>query len=58
MTGKEMISVRVKPELLTALRLLADERGESLSETLRRGALLVLGHCPTCHRRVEQEDGS
>lgn len=52
---REMASFRLETEIVTALRKLAAERGESLSDVLRRGALLVLGYCPTCQRKMEQE---
>lgn len=56
MTGgeKEMLSVRMPFELGAALRAHAYETGESLSDVLRRAALLVLGRCPTCERNWPQ----
>ena len=54
--AKEMTSFRMEPELVAALRALATERGETLSEVMRKGALLVLGYCPTCHRKIEPEE--
>jgi Ribbon-helix-helix protein, copG family len=54
--AKEMTSVRLDAEILAALRKLAEERGESLSDILRRAALLVLGYCPTCQRKVGAAD--
>ncbi len=48
MANDEMTSFRLPTDLVTALRQRATENGESLSDTLRRGALIVLGICPTC----------
>lgn len=47
---KEVVSARLPPELGAALRAHADAAGESVSDALRRGVLLVLGKCPTCER--------
>ncbi len=47
---KEMFSVRMPPELGAALRAHAEETGESMSDVIRRAALLALGRCPTCER--------
>lgn len=52
--AKEMVSVRMPAELVTALREHAEGGGESLSDVLRRAALMVLGICPTCERPIEQ----
>jgi len=55
-TGKgrgEMTSFRLPGDVVTALRQLADENGESVSDVLRRGAMMVLGICPTCGRKTE-----
>jgi hypothetical protein len=43
-----MTSFRMPPDLLAALRKRAEDSGESLSETMRRAALTLLGTCPTC----------
>ncbi len=51
--SREMASVRLDPEIVAALRRLADEREETLSDVMRRGALL--GYCPTCQRKTEPE---
>lgn len=53
---REMASFRLDAEIVAALRKVAEERGESLSDVLRRGALLVLGYCPTCQRKTEPEE--
>ena len=55
MPAREMASFRLEPDLVAALRKHAEEREESLSDVLRRGALMVLGYCPTCQRKVETE---
>jgi ribbon-helix-helix CopG family protein len=55
MTQREMTSFRLEPEIVAALRKHAEERGESLSDVLRRAALLVLGYCPTCQRKTGTE---
>jgi Ribbon-helix-helix protein, copG family len=47
---KEMVSFRLPADLVKALREHAEGNGENLSDALRRGALLVLGICPTCGR--------
>ena len=48
---KVMTSFRLSPDLVEALRKHAEENGESLSDVLRRAALLVLGICPTCGQK-------
>jgi hypothetical protein len=50
-----MASFRLPADLVTALRQRATEDGESLSDILRRGALMVLGVCPTCGQKAPQE---
>ena len=55
MTGKEMTSFRLDAQIVAALRKHAGERGETLSDVLRHAALLVLGYCPTCRRKMEEE---
>lgn len=50
MTASEMASARLPPDLVAALRVKAEANGESVSDLLRRGALMVLGNCPTCGR--------
>lgn len=57
-TSKDMVSVRMPADLLAAMRRLADDRGESLSDVLRRASLLVLGICPTCERPTGPEEGT
>jgi hypothetical protein len=41
-------SFRLPGDITAALRKMADENGETISDLLRRGALMVLGICPTC----------
>lgn len=48
MADTEMASARLPGDIVTALRKMADESGETMSDLLRRGALMVLGICPTC----------
>ena len=50
-----MTSARLPADILAALRKLADENDETLSDLLRRGALMVLGICPTCGQRAPQK---
>jgi hypothetical protein len=49
----EMTSFRLPGDVVAALRVLAEENGETLTDVLRKGALMVLGKCPTCGRDVE-----
>jgi len=42
-------------DLLDALRKHAEQNGETLSDTVRRAALLLLGICPTCGHKAEGE---
>ncbi len=49
-TTTEMLSSRVPKELKAALAAHARERGEDVSETVRRALLRELGRCPTCGR--------
>ena len=48
----EMLSARLSADLVAALKKHATEGGESLSDVLRRGALMVLGICPTCGQKT------
>jgi hypothetical protein len=48
----EMASARLPADLVAALKQRAAENGESLSDALRRGALMVLGICPTCGQKA------
>lgn len=48
MAEKEMLSFRLPTDLLTALKERAEADGETLSDTIRRAALVLLGVCPTC----------
>ena len=52
MADSEMASARLPADLVAALRQRAAENGESLSDLLRRGALMVLGICPTCGQKA------
>lgn len=53
----EMTSFRLPADMIFALRKLAEDGGESMSDLLRRGALMVLGICPTCGQPAPREDG-
>lgn len=48
MAEKEMASVRLPADIVAALRKLGGENGETMSDLIRRGTLMVLGFCPTC----------
>jgi hypothetical protein len=50
----EMASARLPADIVAALKKRADEGGESLSDLLRRGALMVLGICPTCGQKAPE----
>jgi hypothetical protein len=56
MAETEMASARLPGEIVAALKKLAEENGESLSDMLRRGALMVLGICPTCGQKAAAEN--
>jgi uncharacterized Zn finger protein (UPF0148 family) len=47
-----MASARLPGDLVAALKQRAAENDESLSDLLRRGALMVLGICPTCGQKA------
>jgi len=47
-----MTSFRLPGDIVAALRKHADDSGETLSDVLRRGALMVLGTCPTCGQKA------
>lgn len=54
------ISARLPADLLAALRAHAEENDETVSDLVRRGALMVLGVCPTCGQKApaaENEPG-
>lgn len=51
MSDTEMASARLPAELAAALKKHAQENGETLSDTMRRGVLMVLGICPTCGQK-------
>ena len=44
------------PKSWRRLKKRAEENGESLSDLLRRGALMVLGICPTCGQKAPGEE--
>jgi hypothetical protein len=46
------VATRLPPDLIAALRAHADENGETISDALRTGALMVLGICPTCGQKA------
>jgi hypothetical protein len=46
----KVASIRLPGDLAAALKRHAEENGETLSDAMRRGALMVLGICPTCGR--------
>ena len=50
-----MASARLPGDMVAALKQRAAENGESLSDLLRRGALMVLGICPTCGQKAPQQ---
>ena len=52
MTGGAPTSFRLPADVTEALRKLGDDTGETMSDLLRRGALMVLGICPTCGREA------
>ena len=52
MAESEMASARLPGELVAALRKRAEETGESLSDQIRAGALMLLGICPTCGQKA------
>jgi hypothetical protein len=55
----EMASARLPADLVAALKQRAVQNDESLSDLLRRGALMVLGICPTCGQKAPgAENGS
>lgn len=58
MAETEMASARLPADLVTALKQRAADNGESLSDLLRRGALMVLGVCPTCGQKAPASEPS
>lgn len=59
MAESEMASVRMPADLVAALRKRGEETGESMSDMLRAGSLMLLGICPTCGQKApEVRDGS
>lgn len=52
MPETEMASFRLPGDIAAALKQMATENGESLSDVMRRGALMVLGICPTCGQKA------
>ena len=57
MSDDKVASIRLPVELAAALKRRADERGESLGDVMRRGALMVLGICPTCGQKAPDSRG-
>ena len=57
MATTEIASARLPPDLVSALRGRAEANGESVSDLLRRGALMVLGICPTCGQKAPDSIG-
>ena len=49
---EERASFRLPGDLMAALKAHAAETGESFSDLVRRGALMVLGICPTCGQKA------
>lgn len=58
MSETEMASARLPGDMVAALKQRAAENGESLSDLLRRGALMVLGICPTCGQKAPRPEGT
>ncbi len=52
MAEDKVASIRLPGDLAAALKQRADENGETLSDVVRRGALMVLGICPTCGQKA------
>ena len=46
------MSVRMDADLRQALIDLANERGESISDVIRRASLQLIGTCPTCGQAI------
>ena len=46
------VSVRLPADPIQALRQRAEVNGESVSDVLRQGALMLLGICPTCGQKA------
>ena len=53
------VSVRLDAEVISALKLAAEQRGETFSDVVRSAALIYLGKCPTCGHEIERKpDGN
>jgi hypothetical protein len=52
MTEAQPTSFRLPVDVLAALRQRGEETGESISDMLRQGALMILGICPTCGQKT------
>jgi hypothetical protein len=52
MANSPPTSFRLPADVLAALRERGEETGESVSDMLRQGALMVLGICPTCGQKA------
>lgn len=53
----EPTSFRLPADVLAALRTRAENTGESVSDQLRQGALMLLGICPTCGQKAPAPQG-
>jgi uncharacterized protein (DUF4415 family) len=51
----QMVSVRLDGDLVGQLRIVAEQRGDTLSDLLREGAELVVQNAPTRRSRVTYE---
>ena len=52
MADTQPTSFRLPVDVMAALRLRGDQTGETVSDMLRQGALMLLGVCPTCGQKV------
>ena len=57
MADAPLTSFRLPADVLAALRQRGKETGESVSDMLRAGALMVLGICPTCGQKAPALEG-
>ena len=58
MADSSPASFRLPVDVLAALRRRDEETGESISDMLRQGALMVLGICPTCGQKAPAAAGN
>lgn len=56
MTDDKVASIRLPGDLAAALKQHAEANGETLSDAMRRGALMVLGICPTCGQKTPADN--